>query len=475
MRRAIRVHRVDFLAILVLVGLAIGCAAYILLHQPAFNFNQSYYTVRAEFANAAAVTPGQGQAVTIAGVQVGQVGGVTLEDGHAVVTMNIYRKYGPIYRDATVLLRPRTPLKDMYLAIDPGTPQAGALPNGGVLGLASTSPTIDLDQILASLDVDTRNYLLLLLSGGAQAFRDPGVAQSVYETGTGVSAPSPAAVSALRGTFKRFEPLDRDTRAFATLLAARNHNLSEAIHNLQLVATALGGVDGQLASLITSANTNFSAISSQDANLEAGLALLPGTLEQTNTTLGKVRTFADRLGPTLTELQPFARALAPAMEASRPLFEDTAPVIRDQLRPFSVAVQPLARALEPAAAHLAQAVPPLTRSVGVLNTLLNTLAYQPGGGEQGYLFWGSWLAHTAASLTDVQDAQGPTVRGIFMATCPALTLLETTIAAGSPSVGPLLDLLNAPDYSQVKSSFCPPALGTLSRRAPAGAAPGAVR
>ena len=57
----------------------------------------------------------------------------------------------------------------------------------------------------------------------------------------------------------------------------------------------------------------------------------------------------------------------------------------------------------------------------MINTLFNTLAYQPSGSEQGYLFWGSWLAHIAASLTDLQDAQGPTVRGIFMATCPALS------------------------------------------------------
>ena len=60
------------------------------------------------------------------------------------------------------------------------------------------------------------------------------------------------------------------------------------------MATALGGVDGQLASLIASSNTNFSAIASQDANLEAGLTLLPGTLTQTNQTLGKVQSFAAR-------------------------------------------------------------------------------------------------------------------------------------------------------------------------------------
>jgi hypothetical protein len=43
-----------------------------------------------------------------------------------------------------------------------------------------------------------------------------------------------------------------------------------------------------------------------------------------------------------------------------------------------------------------------------------------------------------------------------MASCPALNLLEVTIQQGSPALGPLLDLLNAPDWSKIKSPFCPP-------------------
>jgi phospholipid/cholesterol/gamma-HCH transport system substrate-binding protein len=438
-RRAIAIHRRDFAAILALIVAALGVVTYILRHQPAFHFGQSYYSIKAEFATGAAVSAGQGQSVTIAGVQVGQVGGIQLESGHAVVTMNIHKQYAPVYRNATVLLRPRTPLKDMYLSLDPGTRSAGALPPGSVLGVASTSPDIDVDQILSSLDVDSRNYLLLLLSGGAQAFQDPGSA------GT---APSPAAVAALRGTFKRFAPLNRDTAKLTTLLAARQQNIRRAIHNLNLVAGSLGGVDGELASLITAANTNFSAISSQDANLQSALSLLPPTLQLTTRTLGKVQAFAAQTGPTLHELLPFARALTPALKASRPLFADTTPVIRHELRPFSIAVQPLAKILAPAAADLARATPALSRSVGVLNVLFNTLAYQPSGGEQGYLFWGAWLAHIAASLTNTQDAQGPIVRGIFMATCSQLDLLST-IAASNPSLSALIALLNEPDRTQL--------------------------
>ena len=174
MKRAIITHRQDFIAIIALFVAAIAVVGYILEHQPSFTIGKSYYSVKAEFASASAVVAGQGQSVDVAGVTVGQVGGVQLQGGRAVVTMNIYKKYAPIYRDATVLLRPRTPLKDMYLALDPGTQEAGAVPSGATLPVANTAPDIDIDQLLNSLDADTRDYLLLLLSGGAQAFHDPG-------------------------------------------------------------------------------------------------------------------------------------------------------------------------------------------------------------------------------------------------------------------------------------------------------------
>ena len=225
-----------------------------------------------------------------------------------------------------------------------------------------------------------------------------------------------------------------------------------------MVTQALGAVDGRLTSLINSSNTNFAAISSQDANLEQALTLLPGTLVQTTQALGKVQAFANQSTPALRGLVPFAHAFGPALAAARPLFRDTTPVIKNQLRPFAVAVQPLAKILSPASTKLRVATPALTRSVSVLNALFNTLAYQPHGSEQGYLFWGSWLSHIANSLTNIQDAHGPIVRGLFMGTCSQLQLFEVGLANANPALKPLLALLNAPDWSKIGGPFCPTAV-----------------
>jgi len=448
-KRAIRIHRVDAAAIVALVLAAFGVTYYILSHQPSFTFGKSYYTVDVPFSSAAGVTGGQGQTVDIAGVEVGQIGGVKLQDGRAVVTMDIFKQYAPIYRDATVLLRPRTPLKDMYLELDPGTRSAGAIPNGGTLPVGATNPDIDFSQILSSLDADTRDYLVLLLSGGAEAFRDPG---------NHGEQPSPAVVADLRGVFKRFAPLDRDTRTLTQLLALREQNIRAAIHGLQEVTTTLGSVQGQLASLIVSSNTNFQAISSQDSELQSALTLLPGTLQQSTVTFDQLRAFGQASASSAARLLPWAHALKPALIAVRPLFRQTTPVIRQQLRPFTVAVRPLARVLRPAGAELAKATPPLARSLQVVNALLNELAYEPRGGEQGYLFWGSWLSHIADDLASQQDAQGPIVRGTFMASCSELQLFELTLTKSTPAIGNLLALLNAPNWNTlqgVKNGSCP--------------------
>ena len=131
MRRVIRKHRRDFVALLFVVALGVTVAGYVLSNQRLYLpswvpiVGTDFYTVKAELSSAQAVVPGQGQTVNLGGVKVGDIGKVELGNGRAVVEMKIRRKYAPIYRDATILLRPKTGLKDMFLSLDPGNKRAG--------------------------------------------------------------------------------------------------------------------------------------------------------------------------------------------------------------------------------------------------------------------------------------------------------------------------------------------------------------
>ena len=128
MTRAIREHLRDFVAIAALVVLGLVTTGVILASQTTLIpswipiLGEDRFELKAEFSSAQAVTPGQGQTVTIAGINVGQVSGSELESGRAVVTMQIDNKYAAlIHPDASLLLRPRTGLQDMTIEVDPGT------------------------------------------------------------------------------------------------------------------------------------------------------------------------------------------------------------------------------------------------------------------------------------------------------------------------------------------------------------------
>jgi phospholipid/cholesterol/gamma-HCH transport system substrate-binding protein len=176
MMRAIRKQLRNFLALAGLILIGLFVTGYILSNQrldvPGWVplFGKDYYTVKADFNTGQAVVPGQGQTVDVAGVPVGQIGGVELQNGVAVITLKIKKKYAPIYRDATMLLRPKTGLKDMIVQMDPGTPAAGKVPDGGHIPVANTAPDVNPDEILANLDADTRAYLEILLNAGGLAF-----------------------------------------------------------------------------------------------------------------------------------------------------------------------------------------------------------------------------------------------------------------------------------------------------------------
>jgi phospholipid/cholesterol/gamma-HCH transport system substrate-binding protein len=433
MKRAIKNHAGDFGAIIALLVLSIVVAGYILHHERLrFPFIESTpFTLNAEFATAQAVTPGQGQTVRVSGVQIGDIGAVTLKDGRAEVKMDIGEKYKHlIHIDATALLRPRTGLKDMFVELNPGTASAPIVKAGYTIPVSSTLPDINLDEIFSSLDADTRAYLDLLVNGG----------------GRGLQGRS----NDLAGLLQRFEPTHQDLARVNQAVAVRGTNLRRLVNSLQRLNTKLAASKVQITQLVDSSAVVFRAFASEDKNISRAVADLPATLRQTTATLNKVRTFATQLGPTAQNLIPAANALPAANDALAALARPSAPIIQNQIRPFVVASRPVVRNLRPAAINLATATPNLSKTFDVLNHLLNMLGYNPTQvqpGQHGYLWWLAWLNHDVRTLFATQDANGD-FRPVF------LQLSCATIAQIANSVPGLESLLNlTPILSNL--SLCP--------------------
>jgi phospholipid/cholesterol/gamma-HCH transport system substrate-binding protein len=449
-REQIERYRTAFIAVVTMIVIAAAVGGYILAHEnlklPSWVpvLGRSYYTLKAEFQTAQAVTPGQGQAVTIAGAKIGEIARVDLHNGVATVTMKVTPKYARIYRDATMLLRPKTGLQDMTLEVNPGTPAAGRLHSGETIPLSQTAPNINFDEFLASLDAETRAYLQELLAGAGEGFKENG--------------------RAFAATLKRFDPLARELERIAEQVEIRHANVARAIHNFRRLIEALGGKDKQLAQLVDASNAVFAVFAKEDQNVQSTLKLLPGALAKTRSGLGKLATATDVLGPTLRDLHPFARALGPAQEATRRLALKTTPIIRDEIRPFARQILPTISALRPDTRDLAEAFPKLATSFAVLNEFFNELAANPKTGQPGFLFYLGWGNHNLNSVVSSADAHGVLGRTLVYFNCEVAPLLEH-VGEVNPTVKLLVGLLNPPNAQACIK------LGLLNRGGSAARAP----
>ena len=428
---AIRKHFGDFLAVLALFVLALGVGGYILTQQRLrFPLVQEQpLRLKVELSDAQAVLPGQGQTIRVAGVKVGDIGTVELDEGKAVVEMQIEPKYeGLIKEDATALLRTKTGLKDMFLEVDPGAGRP--MEEGDRIQSQNTAPDIDPDEVLAALDSDTRSYLKLLVAGAGKGLKGRG--------------------TDLRETFKRFEPLHRDLARVTTAIANRRENLKRLVHNYGLLTTALADSDNDLTRLVRASNSVLEAFASEDDNLSAAVSKLPGALGATRTALVKADKLGRVLGPSLESLRPSFRKLDAANQQVLPLAREGTPIVRDQLRPFARIATPYFEELGLAARDLSRSGPDLTTSFEKLNRLFNLGAYNPGGTqeisgacenggactdaernrEEGYLYWLGWTAQNTVSLFHTGDAQGNFRRfSLGGASCGTLTNMGLPAAA----------------------------------------------
>jgi phospholipid/cholesterol/gamma-HCH transport system substrate-binding protein len=439
--RQARGHRKDTIAIVVLAVAGIAMMLGIFTQQKASLpswlpvVGEEFEHITAEFSTAQAVTPGQGQSVDIAGIQIGKVTSVDLKDGHAVVGMDIVPEYMQlIHPNATLLLRPKTGLNDMIVEVDPGNGKK-SIEDGANFTLAQTEPNTNLDAFLATLDGDTRQYLQLLVAGGAQGIGGRG--------------------KQLSNALRRFQPFVHYTAKLNKVVAERHVALANVIHNFGQLTTELGRHDAEIKRFVTSSDAALGNFANQQQAIQESLREFPAALRAGNAGLASSKRFSDVAYPALTGLIPQAQASVSAFKATERLFSQTTAPIRDQIRPFTRQIRPLLTQANEASGPFNKTVRGFGNSLGAFNTFFNLLAYNPKGSQEGYLFYLPWLNHDFNAAFNLQDAGGPVLRSLVSISCTGSFVGYGSIAPIKPFIKTLLETISAPRYEEIPLAASP--------------------
>lgn len=260
----------------------------------------SHFTVHADFANSNSLVPGS--PVRIAGVDVGTVTGISPISGSqaADVTMQISSNGLPLHSDATFWIRPRTFLEgNFFIDVSPGSPSAPTVSSGHTFPVQQSRDPVQLDQVLSSLQANTRQNLQILLKN---------YGQGVIEGGPSFAS----SINYWLPAYKYSAIVEHD------MLGIDPHDLSNAIYQQGTVSGAFNAHPQQLESLITDFNTTAAAFASKDLALQNAVAELPKTLAAATPAFDAVNSAIPPLKSLAVALVPGVKSAGPTIDASLP-------------------------------------------------------------------------------------------------------------------------------------------------------------
>ena len=312
----------------------------------------SQFTVHAIAPSSNSLRPNS--LVRIAGVNVGKVTSVSSVPGsqYAEINMTLEDNGQPLHSDATFWIRPRIFLEgNFFVDVSPGSPNKPTVSSDHVFPLQQTREPVQFDQVLDTLQSNTRQNLQILLK----------------QYGNAVSTAGPAFARSIQywlPAYKYSAIVEHDLLG----LNPQAHDLSTGIYEQGTVSQAFNSHPQNLQNLITDFNTTAGALARQSANLQSTVAQLPRTFDAAmpafhalNAAFPPVERLSVRLlpgvrtaGPTIdaslpfihqlrllvqpSELRGLTHDLAPTIPALANLTNQTIPLMRDQVRPASSCV-----------------------------------------------------------------------------------------------------------------------------------------
>jgi virulence factor Mce-like protein len=246
-----------------------------------------------------------GSPVRIAGIDVGEVQGVSPVGRATRISFTVDDNGMPIHRDATIRIRERLFLEGgYYLELDPGSPSAPVLHDGDEIPLSQTSTPVQFYNVLSTFDVAARASLRTLLDTLNQGF-SPAAGRPYSDSGAG----------GFKTAIPQLTPLMKDVaRVSRALRGTRAGDVETLLSSSAQVADTLAGSSAQLADLVTGLNRLSSALASADGSLAQSVAGIDQTLQVSPAALSAVDA---SLGP----LADLARALDPSLKVSPPILD----------------------------------------------------------------------------------------------------------------------------------------------------------
>ncbi|MGH3519641.1 MAG: MlaD family protein [Haloechinothrix sp.] len=229
--------------------------------------------------------------VMVAGVKSGKVSELEVESDHAKVTLRLEPSIVPLHEGATVQVRNKTMIEETFLEISDGTGKP--LPDGVRLPDSAAKPAVQLNDVLAGIDSDTRKAL----------------ASTIRSLGVGTKDSRDAISAALTG----LGDLGRRGGDALGALAAQSEDLEALTGHTATLLSALDTRQGQLAQLVTDADRLTKATASGRGDIEATMRELPRLLDTAATASDGLNEVAGALGPVAGNLREAAPQLSAAL------------------------------------------------------------------------------------------------------------------------------------------------------------------
>ncbi len=282
------------------------------------------FQIKANFESATSIRPGS--PVRIAGVNVGKVKAVepVANSDTSVVVLQINKQGLPIHEDATAKIRPRIFLEgNFFVDLKPGTPEADEISDGGVIKVTNTASPVQLDEVLTSLQSDTRQDLKDVLGGLATALNSKPSAADDKDADR--SARGETAAESFNDAYRDIPAAERSTaQVFEAFLGQEpGEDLSRLIDGAAKTSAALTRNEEQLKDLVTNFNTTMAAFASEAGNLQTSIRELAPTLETANGTLASLNEAFPPTRAFAREILPGVRETPATIEASFPWVDQT--------------------------------------------------------------------------------------------------------------------------------------------------------